>query len=296
MGIQTLELKHITLDERLQMRVEMSKETIEEYAEHLDKLPPLTVILDEDGKYLLVDGWHTYEAHKLNKAKTVRCDVTTGTWVTALFAAAGANQKHGLRRTNADKRKAVQMLLQISEEEGHDWTQAAIAANTHTSQQFVSKLAVERREATQNASTPDHTTVVSGDNSTPQSPANGKAKPLDLRCTNCKRKHCHQEDTCEGCKRRKAEYIANKGKPRGGNSAGSPPKQGAEVFSLRSFNEHLSRALAEVDKLAHEYAQVNGRGQPQSIEQKGIERQIAAVRDSLEAWYKQLKKQGKPGF
>jgi hypothetical protein len=64
--------------------------------------------------------------------------VHTGTKRDALLHAAGANETHGLRRTNLDKRKAVQTLLE--DKEWREWSDREIARQTKTSQPFVTKL------------------------------------------------------------------------------------------------------------------------------------------------------------
>ncbi len=53
----------------------------------------------------------------------------------------GANADHGLRRTYADKRRAVEMLLQ--DEEWRTWSDRAIADQTKTTHPFVGKIRAE---------------------------------------------------------------------------------------------------------------------------------------------------------
>lgn len=89
-------------------------------------------------------------------------------------------------------------------------------------------------------------------------------------------------------------------RPKKGGKGG--PKQGAEAFSLRTLNALLGRVEAELDKLAHQYGKVEerrgNRFEPgvKCFEHTGLLRQITAVRDAAEKWYKQLQKESKSGF
>ena len=97
----------------IQTRAETDAATIEEYAEAAQrgaKFPPVSVIADaEADTFWLWDGVHRMEAAKRLGAKRIRADVQGGTYADALRLALGANATHGLRRTNADKRKALDM-------------------------------------------------------------------------------------------------------------------------------------------------------------------------------------------
>ena len=94
-----------------QIRVAMDKKTVAEYKELMKdgtKFPPIT-IYDVGGTLMLVDGFHRLAAAKAAKLKEVEVEIQVGTRGEALKAALSANQSHGLRRTNADKRIAMQM-------------------------------------------------------------------------------------------------------------------------------------------------------------------------------------------
>ncbi len=139
-SVKTVAIEEISMDPRLQMRAEMDKATIADYAEILDRLPPVKLILEEDNaKYLLFDGWHTIAAAEKKGRKKVKAEITEGTWLDAFIGAAGANI--GLRRSNADKRRAVESVIKENATGGHGWTQPQIAEMTGVSTQFVSKVA-----------------------------------------------------------------------------------------------------------------------------------------------------------
>lgn len=75
------------------------------------KLPPVDVY--KDGKDLwLADGFHRFQAHQDAGRRTIRAEIHKGDRAAARWHSIGANQAHGLRRTNADKRKAVTMALE----------------------------------------------------------------------------------------------------------------------------------------------------------------------------------------
>ena len=99
--------------EGLQCRAEMNHDTIAEYIEAMAnkvKFPPLVVF--SDGKtYWLADGFHRLEAATQAGSKQIACEVRTGKREDALKFSLSANSRHGLPRTNKDKRNAVSMAL-----------------------------------------------------------------------------------------------------------------------------------------------------------------------------------------
>ena len=108
-----LELSKIKIGNGTQIRVAIDQKTVTEYAEILmngGKFPPVTVF--HDGvNYYLADGYHRYFAHKNAVFKEIEADVIEGTQRDAIKHALGANAKHGLKRTNEDKRNAVMIAL-----------------------------------------------------------------------------------------------------------------------------------------------------------------------------------------
>lgn len=74
-------------------------------------------------------------AQNVGKSR-VEALVTVGTWKDAMRAACGANASHGLRRTNADKRKATEIALR----EFPDETIRAIAEMVGVSHTYVQNL------------------------------------------------------------------------------------------------------------------------------------------------------------
>jgi hypothetical protein len=133
-------LDGISLDEEIQSRVELSQEYVREYAKDLlgdHRFPPV-IIFNDGENYYLADGFHRYEAHKIAGLETIRAEVRDGSKRDAILFAVGCNSAHGKRRTNQDKRKAVEKLL--SDPDWRCWSDNEIAKTCSVSQPFVSKL------------------------------------------------------------------------------------------------------------------------------------------------------------
>lgn len=117
MTIQTLLINEISIDPNLQSRVSINKNVVDDYAEAIqstDTLPPLTVF--HDGIcYFLADGFHRLQAHKNLGRDRVSVKVIDGGRRDAFLFALSANAEHGLRRSQADKRRAAQMALEDPE-------------------------------------------------------------------------------------------------------------------------------------------------------------------------------------
>jgi len=75
------------------------------------KFPPIKVIFDGT-TYWLIDGFHRVEAAHEAGLTEIAAEITPGTLEDAQWLCLAANQTHGLRRTNEDKRRAVMAALQ----------------------------------------------------------------------------------------------------------------------------------------------------------------------------------------
>lgn len=108
-----LKLSQIVIDKGTQTREAIDQKTVSEYAEVImnkDSLPPLVVF--HDGiNYYLADGFHRYFAYKQTITPEVEVEVINGTLRNAQEYALGTNDKHGLKRSNGDKRNAVMIAL-----------------------------------------------------------------------------------------------------------------------------------------------------------------------------------------
>lgn len=135
-----LKLDEIQIDGGTQSRAALNEDVVAEYAEAITggaDMPPVTVF--QDGKkYWLADGFHRYFAHQQARGVEIAADVHRGTKREAILHSLGANAHHGLRRTNEDKRAAVQRML--SDKEWKTWSDREIAKTCGVSHTFVSLL------------------------------------------------------------------------------------------------------------------------------------------------------------
>lgn len=112
--MKALNLSAIIIDKGTQSRAAISEDTVIDYAEAMqagDTFPPIVVFFD-GVEYYLADGFHRLHAAKRLHKASIQADVRTGTLRDAILYSLGANRDHGLRRSNADKRKCVQTLLE----------------------------------------------------------------------------------------------------------------------------------------------------------------------------------------
>lgn len=138
--IQQLRLDQIRTDGGTQCRIGMDPDVIQEYAvARLDgaKFPPVIVFYDKS-HYWLADGFYRCASTRKAGLKRIDADVRTGTKRDAVLFAVGANQSHGLRRSNADKRRAVLTLLQ--DEEWGQWSNSEIARRCGVHHEMVANL------------------------------------------------------------------------------------------------------------------------------------------------------------
>lgn len=156
-----IKLTKIKFDERLQNRVKIDSETVKEYSDAIDagvKLPDVTVFFD-GSDYWLADGFHRYHAHNQLGILEIGADVRNGTLREAILFSVGVNAAHGLRRTNADKRKAVETLLQ--DDEWSMWSDNEIAKRCNVSNHLVAdvkKSSLGENEVTEKFYTTKHGT------------------------------------------------------------------------------------------------------------------------------------------
>jgi ParB-like chromosome segregation protein Spo0J len=135
-----MKLTEIKVESSLQGRCKLNQEVVDEYSETLregGKLPAITVFRVGSSHYL-VDGWHRYFAHKKAGLADIEVNVIDGTIREATLYAVGANDDHGLRRTNDDKRKAVMMLL--DDMEWSEWSDREIAKAAKVSTMTVGRI------------------------------------------------------------------------------------------------------------------------------------------------------------
>ena len=140
MTLKTINIKAIRIDGGTQSRVEIHNETVADYADAIKsaaKFPPM-VVFHDGADYWLADGFHRWHAfNKAGKAST-EIDLRIGTRRDAVLFSFGVNGTHGMRRMNADKRKAVKSMLEDSEWAA--WSDNKIADTCGVSHPFVAEI------------------------------------------------------------------------------------------------------------------------------------------------------------
>lgn len=135
-----IDIAKIRTDGGTQPRDSINPSVVDDYTEAMVSgatFPPVTVFYDGE-KYWLSDGFHRVSAARKAGLDSINAEVKQGTRREAILHSVGANADHGLRRTNADKRRAVMVLL--NDNEWAQWSDRHIARICAVSQPFVSSL------------------------------------------------------------------------------------------------------------------------------------------------------------
>jgi len=112
-SVTYIELSDLQRDASLQARVALDLGVVREYAERMRAgatFPPVLVFAGPDGHWL-ADGYHRVSARESCRQTTVLAEIRQGGRDAALWASCAANKAHGLRRSNADKRRSVLRAL-----------------------------------------------------------------------------------------------------------------------------------------------------------------------------------------
>jgi uncharacterized ParB-like nuclease family protein len=138
--IRSIPVTAIRVDGGTQSRVSLSEETTAEYASKIgagETMPPI-VLFHDGSTYWLADGFHRVMAHRKVGVESITADVRIGTRRDAVLHSVGANSSHGLPRTNADKRRSVEMLL--ADTEWAAWSDREIARRCAVTHTFVGRI------------------------------------------------------------------------------------------------------------------------------------------------------------
>ncbi len=162
--MKKLNIKAIRIDGGTQSRVEINGEAVSEYAEALSagaSFPPVVTFFDGVDHWL-ADGFHRFHAFNKLGIVSIDADVRTGTQRDAVLYSWGANDKHGLPRSNADKRHIVTVILK--DEQGRQWSDRDIAKRFGFSNTFVGNIrrslsTVDSEEPTERTYTTKHGTT-----------------------------------------------------------------------------------------------------------------------------------------
>lgn len=174
-AIETLEIGSICRD--VQVRIKTDPRTVDDYHRALNddppaKFPPVVCFREKKtGALYLADGNHRLESRLKNGEATIEAEVRIGGKREALAYALGSSKGHGLRFSNADKRKAATLALKDSKLKKLSDNQ--ISALIGVSQPFISKL---RAELITVITPPSDDAAPAAD----PAPSSKRAAPLDL--------------------------------------------------------------------------------------------------------------------
>jgi hypothetical protein len=148
--------KNIKVDPACQARASTNAKTVNDYVEIMeeegdDNFPPVAVFHDGTD-YWLSDGFHRHAAAKKARLHSLKAEVRQGSRRDAILHAVGANATHGLRRSNADKRRAVTILLE--DDVWSTWSNREIARRCGVDEGLVRKLKDEHGSSSASADNP----------------------------------------------------------------------------------------------------------------------------------------------
>jgi len=113
LDMKKMKLTSIELDTSIQCRAAIDYGVVNEYAERMvegDAFPPVDVF-GTTTKCWIGDGWHRTLAARSLEKESIAVNLHPGGRAEALKCALGANALHGHRRSNADKRRCVEIAL-----------------------------------------------------------------------------------------------------------------------------------------------------------------------------------------
>lgn len=143
MSAELLDPAVIRTDGGTQARAALNERTVAEYAERMldGDIFPAVVVFYDGAEYWMGDGFHRLAATERAELAEIAAVVRQGTRRDAVLYAVGANASHGLPRTGADKRRAVETLLR--DEEWSKWSNREVARQCGVSKGFVGDVREE---------------------------------------------------------------------------------------------------------------------------------------------------------
>lgn len=183
---QNIRLDSITVDSSIQPRASnVDQAHADELAQAFrngDSIPAIVVYTTDDKTYILSEGFHRCEGAKRANVEYVTAEIRKGDKKAAALNAMASNQSHGLKRTNADKRRAVTETLKLVP----DWSDRKIAEHLGVDNGFVGDVrrqllpgnsSIDPQPATVASSTPATRTGKDGKQRPATQPKKTKAKP-----------------------------------------------------------------------------------------------------------------------
>lgn len=145
-----IKLDDLVIDPRVQARVRMDGEVVDEYAEAMKagaSIPSVDGVRVAEGEFagkvVIWDGFHRIEAARKCGVTEMPVGVRNGSFADAIDLCTSANAAHGLRRTNEDKRHAVLMALALDKQLKRKRSDRQIAIHVGVHNSTVSEIQAE---------------------------------------------------------------------------------------------------------------------------------------------------------
>lgn len=275
--MKAINLAAIRLDGETQSRAEINNEAVAEYVEAIKDgavFPPIVVFFD-GATYWLGDGFHRVHAFRTAGRASINADVRNGTQADAQLFSYSANTVHGLRRSNADKRKAV--LGTLNHPATKDWSDNQIAKHCGVHHSTVGDARRSLAESASDKSTERTYTTKHGSKATMKTDKIGKSqkpkrelnavpdeiKDYDPRDDELKAAHQAATELAEENDRLK-DRIAVESM----DASEETKTQAAEtIAALRAENTSLMAELAAVKVSRDTYQRENGELKKQCVSQ-----------------------------
>ncbi len=141
-------IQSIRLDGNTQSRDGVRQELVNDYAEDMrgGAVFPPVIVYDDGENMWLSEGFHRVYAAQQSGSLEIEAEVRQGTNRDAQLNSMRSNATHGARRTNADKRRAVEMAIGILVEDGkslHGITGKIISDMTLVTARYVNMIKKE---------------------------------------------------------------------------------------------------------------------------------------------------------
>ncbi len=230
------------MDAGIQQRAAMlNSGIVAEYAEAMQagaQFPPITIFNDGEINWL-ADGYHRAEAADEVGAKTIAAEIRQGTRRDAMLFACSANRTHGLRRSRADVRRAIETLL--ADDEWCEWADRAIAEKVGCDHKTVATVRADLGNQVGNFPTCDTPLVIEeidGDSlasirETTAAPK-GEAPPPPAKRTG---------------RDGKSYPTTSKAKPKAPPPKPTPAPKANKAVEAMQIAHHLAAALARLDEV-----------------------------------------------
>lgn len=236
-----LRIKDVKADRNVESREQLDMRVADEYKAELlaDKsfeFDPVDVFFDGE-TYWLAHGFHRWCAYANAGRDSIPAEVREGTRRDAVLFSVGANARNGMRRTNADKRRAISMLL--SDPEWGQWSDREIGKQCSVNHETVASV----RASLQVAISPDTAAPRIAKRGSQVYTIKPKAKPA--------KKQAPKSTPAEDAKKRVASLKAKVRREVRALLADKPPKFHAEMMQVIAWErDFVSRnAVVRADEL-----------------------------------------------